>query len=187
MNVALPAAADLNPAQREAFDLFPANLTRGLVLTKNSAKPYLSLGLSFRDGWLAPETRELVILRVGASTGAQYEVHYHVPEARSAGVPDAVIDAVLSGSVSFGDRRRDALVGFVDSLLAGITGPTATTDVVREFYSDEQIAEIVLLAGHYVMTALFLKTLGITPEGEDAGQDVLAAATAALRAEKGGN
>lgn len=27
MSVVLPTVADLNPTQREAFDLFPANLT----------------------------------------------------------------------------------------------------------------------------------------------------------------
>ncbi|OHU66026.1 carboxymuconolactone decarboxylase family protein [Mycobacteroides chelonae] len=187
MSVVLPTVADLSPAQREAFELFPANLTRGLVMTKNSAKPYLTLGLSFRDGGLSPETRELVILRVGAVTRTQYEIHHHTPEARRVGVPTGVIDAVVSGADSFGDERLAALIGFVDELLAGIAGPPANTDAVQKFYSDNEIAEIVLLTGHYVMTALFLKTLGITADGEDATQDILTTATNTLRSEEGQN
>lgn len=119
MSVVLPTVADLSPAQREAFELFPANLTRGLVMTKNSAKPYLTLGLSFRDGGLPPETRELVILRVGAVTRAQYEIHHHAPEAQRVGVPTGVIDAVVSGADSFGDERLAALTVSSTNYLPG--------------------------------------------------------------------
>ncbi|WP_100466331.1 carboxymuconolactone decarboxylase family protein [Mycobacteroides abscessus] len=187
MSVVLPTVADLNPTQREAFDLFPANLTRGRVMTRNSAKPYLALGLSFRDGGLAPETRELVILRVGAITNAQYEIHHHAPEAQRVGVPAEVIDAVVSGADSFGDERLDALIGFVGDLVAGITNAPADTAVIQKFYSDNEIAEIILLTGHYVMTALFLKTLGIGPEGEGETRDILTSATNKLRTDEGQN
>ncbi|SKW98807.1 Putative carboxymuconolactone decarboxylase [Mycobacteroides abscessus subsp. massiliense] len=44
-----------------------------------------------------------------------------------------------------------------------------------------------MLTGHYVMTALFLKTLGITADGEDATQDILTTATNTLRSEEGQN
>jgi AhpD family alkylhydroperoxidase len=179
--VQLPSVEDLDPAQREVYDLFPANLSRGLVMTKASAKPYLSLGLSFRTGALPAETRELVILRVGAVTNAPYEIHHHVPEARAAGVPDSLIDDVLSGATSVGDRRIDVLLAFVDDLLAQVTGGGAGTDAMQELFSDNEIAEVTLLVGHYVMTAMFIKTLGIVPEegGVDAA-NILADATAKL-------
>lgn len=156
-------------------------------MTKGSAKPYLSLGLSFRMGALTAEARELVILRVGAVTDARYEIHHHVPEARAAGVPDEVVDAVLSGAVQFGDRRIDVLVAFVDDLLARIKGAGADVSAIQEFYSDNEIAEMVLLTGHYVMTALFIKTLGIVPEEENInGSSILAEATAKMNEEATG-
>ncbi|OMC51253.1 carboxymuconolactone decarboxylase [Mycolicibacterium fortuitum] len=167
MAVRLPDVADLDPAGREVYDLFPANLSRGLAMTGSSAKAYLALGLSFRNGALSPETRESVILRVGAVTRAEYEIHHHVREARDAGISDSVIDNLLSGATSFGDRRVGVLVAFVDDLLARIKGGGADTSHMQEFYSDNEIAEIVLLAGHYVMTALFVNTLGIVPEEGD--------------------
>lgn len=189
MAVQLPSVEDLDPGQREVYDLFPANLSRGLVMTKASAKPYLALGLSFRTGALSAETRELVILRVGAVTNAPYEIHHHAPEARAAGIPNSMIDDVVSGATSFGDRRVDVLVAFVDDLLAQIKGGGAGAEAMQEFYSDNEIAEVTLLVGHYVMTAMFIKTLGIVPEevAHDA-TTILADATAKLHDEqvKGG-
>ncbi|AMT73352.1 carboxymuconolactone decarboxylase family protein [Mycobacteroides immunogenum] len=185
MAISLPNVADLDPAQREVYDLFPANLSRGLVMTKASGKPYLGLGLSFRAGALSPEVRELVILRVGAVTNAQYEIHHHVPEARTVGVPGSVINAVLSGAAVFGDRRIDALIAFVDDLLTRIKGAGADTTGMQEFFSDNEIAEITLLTGHYVMTAMFIKTLGVVPETDAVdGPSILAGATAKLHAEQ---
>lgn len=185
MAVRLPSVEDLDPAQREVYDLFPANLSRGLVMTRSSAKPYLSLGLSFRTGALAADTRELVIVRVGAVTNAPYELHHHVPEARAAGVPESMIDGVVSGATEFGDRRVDVLIAFVDDLLAQIKDGGASTEAMEEFVSDNEIAEITLLVGHYVMTAMFIKTLGIVPE-EDAADaaNILADATAKLHDER---
>lgn len=182
MAVRLPDVTDLDPAGREVYDLFPANLSRGLVMTSSSAKPYLALGLSFRTGALSPETRELVILRVGAVTRAEYEIHHHVREAREAGISDSTIDHVLSGATSFGDRRVDALIAFVDDLLTRIEGGgVAGTARMQEFYSDNDIAEITLLTGHYVMTALFINTMGIMPEDDDADSpSILAEAAAKL-------
>ncbi|WP_066901153.1 carboxymuconolactone decarboxylase family protein [Mycolicibacterium houstonense] len=181
MPIRLPDVADLDPAGREVYDLFPANLSRGLAMTGSSAKAYLALGLSFRTGALSPETRESVILRVGSVTRAEYEIHHHVREARDAGIANSVIDNLVSGATSFGDRRLDVLVAFVDDLLARITGGAADTSHIQEFYSDNEIAEIVLLTGHYVMTALFINTLGIVPEEGDADTaGILAEATAKL-------
>lgn len=186
MAVSLPNVTDLDPAQREVYDLFPANLSRGLVMTKASGKPYLALGLSFRTGALSPVVRELVILRIGAVTKAQYEIHHHVPEARVAGVPDPVIDAVLDGAEVFGERRIDVLIAFVDDLLTQITGGGgASAENMQKLFSDNEIAEITLLAGHYVMTAMFIKTLGIVPESDASdGSSILAGATAKLQEEQ---
>lgn len=182
VSISLPAIADLNPQQRKVYDIFPANLSLGLVMTAVSAKPYLALGLSFRQGGLPAQTRELVILRVGAATNAAYEIHHHKREAQLAGVPDPVIDAVLSGATVFADRGTEILMTFVDDLLSGISGPAPDAGAIQEIYSDNEIAEIVLLAGHYVMTAMFIKTLGIVPETDTDASDLLATATAKLGA-----
>jgi hypothetical protein len=81
---------------------------------------------------------------VGALTGAQYE---------AANRPERV-----------GDESLDALLRFVDELIDSARRDAPSTEPIRRYYSDEQVAEIVLLVGHYLMTALFIKTLGIQPE-----------------------
>lgn len=160
--------------QRAFYDGFPLNLSRGLVLTKSSAGPYLSFGLSFQDGWLPASLRELTILRVGALTGAHYEVFHHRPIALAAGVPGDTVDEVLAAAPSFGDEPLDALVSFVDQLVDSVRGAPPSTDRISQHYSDAQVAEIALLVGHYVMTALFIKTLGIQPEAHITTEGVAA-------------
>lgn len=164
MGFVLPAPTDMTPEQRAFYDGFPLNLSRGLVLTKSSAAPYLSFGLSFQDGWLPPDVRELIILRVGALTAARYEVFHHRPIALAVGAAEDTVDRVLAGSTSVGTASWDALMRFVDDVVGGVSGPAPDTTEISSHYSDEQVAEIVLLVGHYVMTALFIKTLGIEPE-----------------------
>lgn len=43
-------------------------------------------------------------------------------------------------------------------------GPQPDTDELQKYYSHNEIAEITLIVGHYIMTSLFLKVLGIQPE-----------------------
>ncbi len=162
----IPALEDLSPDQRAVYDTLPIDLTRGLLMTRSSAVPYLSLGRSFHDGWLTAPVRELVILRVGAVTGTAYELFYHVPQARACGVPDDTIDKVLARSDRVGSADLDALMLFVDRLVAGAHGDPPDVGIVEGHYSRDEIAEIVLLVGHYLMTSLFVKTLGIQPEAE---------------------
>ena len=47
---------------------------------------------------LAPRLRELIILRVATLNGAPYEFEAHVPHARQAGMPDALIERLRAGS-----------------------------------------------------------------------------------------
>lgn len=160
----LPAVEDLTAQQRAVYDMLPLDLTRGLLLTRSSAAPYLSLGQSFQDSWLPASVRELIIVRVGALTGADYEIHYHVPQARACGVPDELIDKVVSGSLAVGAEDLDALMAFVDQLVGAVEDTPPAVDRLQQHYSNHEIAEIVLLVGHYVMTSLFVKVLGIRPE-----------------------
>lgn len=170
MTNVLPDVGALSAEQRAVYETFPFNLTRGLVLTRASAAPYLALGGSFREGWLPAADRELVILRVGAATAADYELFHHIPQARGLGVPDVTIDRVVAGG-TVGDDATDALLRFVDELVDGVRLPAPPLANVSKYYPNEQVAEIVLLVGHYVMTAMFVKALGIQPDDAPAGEE----------------
>ena len=149
--------------------MLPLDLTRGLLLTQSGAEPYLALGRSFHDGRLTAAVRELVILRVGALTHTAYELHHHIPQARAEGVADDVIEQVIAGASTFGHPALDALIGFVDQLVGAVQGPAPDLATVQKYYSHDETAELTLLVGHYVMTSLFVNTLGIEPEGQDNG------------------
>ncbi|MGD9618790.1 MAG: carboxymuconolactone decarboxylase family protein [Mycolicibacterium sp.] len=169
MSSLLPPVGDLTPAQREVYDTLPIGLTRGLLMTRSSAIPYLSLGRSFHDGRLSAQLRELIILRVATRTRSEYELFYHVPQARTCGLPDEVIDRVLAGSDTIGTADLDAVVALVDQLVGNSHDIPQYVEIVARHYSNNEIAEMTLLVGHYLMTSLFVKALGIQPE-ETAGE-----------------
>src|SRR5258705_1251958 len=100
--------------QRQVYEIFPANLTRGLLYTGSSAAAYLSFGGSFRRGKLDAKDRELVILRVGALSNCKYERMQHLPIARDAGWSDREIDAIEGGNQRELSSKGAALLRFVD-------------------------------------------------------------------------
>ena len=82
-----------------------------------------------------------------------------------------VIDATLAGSEHVGTHELNAAMAFVDHLVAGITGEPPKRDVLRQYFSTGEIAEITLLVGHYLMTSVFVSALGITPERRRAANE----------------
>lgn len=164
MNSFLPPLEDLNPDQRAIYDILPLDLTRCLLLTRSSTVPYLSLGQSFHDGFLSPSIRELIILRVAHGTKSEYEMFHHIPQARACGVPDDILGKVVAGAATVNNDRLDAVLAFVDQLIEGVQNVLDGTAVVQKYFSHNEIAEMTLLVGHYVMTSLFAKAMQITPE-----------------------
>lgn len=167
----LPPVDCLSPEQKAVYDMLPLELTRGLLLTRSSATPYLSLGRSFHDTRLSAMAREVIILRVGAITHSSYELFHHVPQAKTCGVADEVIDKVVARSRSVGSPDLDALMMFVDELVDGVQGAPPDTETLQKYYSHNEIAEITLIVGHYIMTSLFIKVLGIQPEEPSSADD----------------
>lgn len=140
------------------------NIIRMLSRTGVNMRPFWAFGSAFRDNDQLPERlRELVILRVAALTQSTFERVQHEPMARAAGCADAEVAAAV-------DLARDldtalppdtaALLRFVDHVVASYGDPAAVVDVHPHF-TDDQIATFTLLIGHYVMTAMFLKTTDV--------------------------
>ncbi|OBJ59749.1 carboxymuconolactone decarboxylase family protein [Mycobacterium sp. 1423905.2] len=143
------------------------NIIRMLSRTGVNMRPFWAFGMAFRDNdQLSDRLRELVILRVAALTRSTFEREQHEPMARAAGCTDAEVVAAL-------DLERDldaalppdaaALLRFVDQVV-GSYGDPAAIDGVQPHFTDDQIATYTLLIGHYVMTAMFLKTTDVAPD-----------------------
>jgi AhpD family alkylhydroperoxidase len=153
---------ELNAEKEAEYRLFPINLTRMMLHTQGQTVPYLRYALSFRNAKINPQTRERVIVRVGAVTGCAYELVQHKPEALRTGTTQELLaDLENPERQDFDDPALTALVKYVDSLVKNIGADMDTRDELRKCYSDNEVAEITLLAGTYVLCAAFLKSLQV--------------------------
>jgi AhpD family alkylhydroperoxidase len=124
----------------------------------------LFAGSLMPGGKLPRADTELVILRVSARTGAEYEADHHRPLARRAGVRAEVIEAAGREGVDEGvlDVRQAAIVRAVDELHDHRMIGDETWSALRAAgLSDRDLIELCLLAGHYEMLAGTINSLGI--------------------------
>ena len=152
----------LTPEDEATFKLFPTNVTRMLLHTQGLTLPYLKFSGAFRDAKISPTVRERVIARVGAVTGSEYELQSHHPEVLRTGTSEALLGAITDPSChDFDDPALAVLMAYVDSAVHDHGAKEETLSALREHFPDNEVAEITLLAGQYLMTAVFLKSLSV--------------------------
>jgi alkylhydroperoxidase family enzyme len=109
--------------------------------------------------------RELMILRGAQISQTDYEWAHHVPLALDAGVSQQQIDALASWPASglFTAQEQSAL-----RLAEEVTrGPAASEECItalKQFFSDEEVVELVLTASFYVCVGRFLKSMDVDLE-----------------------
>jgi len=150
-------------AEKEVeYKLFPINLTRMMLHTQRLTLPYWKYGLSFRNSKITPLVRERVIVRVGAVADCEYQLVQHKTEALRSGTSQELLAELINPQQQeFDDPSLTALVKYVDSLVKNIGAKQNTPDVLRKYFPDNEVAEITLLAGTYVLCATFLKSLHV--------------------------
>jgi AhpD family alkylhydroperoxidase len=150
-------------AEKEAeYRLFPINLTRMMLHTQGLTLPYWKYALGFRNAKIPPVVRERVIVRVGAVSDCEYQLVQHKSEALRTGTsPELLADLINPQHQEFGDPSLTALVAYVDSLVKNIGARQETLDALRKYFPDNEVAEITLLAGTYLLCAAFLKSLQV--------------------------
>lgn len=172
--VTLTEVEDMTPEQTAVYERFQSNLTRALLLTKGSAAPHLALGASFTLGLLPLLLREIVVLRVAALRDSAMERAIHYPLALQAGMTEAEIDAVEQGRYEEMSPDRAALVRYVSECTIDHRASAAAFHALREHYSQNEIAELTHLAGHAMMTAMYLASLDIPLDEQHASWGRLA-------------
>jgi AhpD family alkylhydroperoxidase len=150
-------------AEKEAeYRLFPINLTRMMLHTQGLTLPYWKYALGFRNAKIPPVVRERVIVRVGAVSDCEYQLVQHKSEALRTGTsPELLADLINPQHQEFGEPSLTALVAYVDSLVKNIGARQETLDALRKYFPDNEVAEITLLAGTYLLCAAFLKSLQV--------------------------
>ena len=114
------------------------------------------------EGRLPPVWRELAILRVGARKGCDYVLSGHLPMARYAGVSEDRVASAL-GQL-FPEPSDLALLGAVDELLEVGRVSRETRQLLKGILSDEELIELAMLTGQYVLVSMLCETFDLRPE-----------------------
>ncbi len=110
--------------------------------------------------------RELVIIRIGLLTGADYIVRQHVPAlAIAEGLTPEECEALKDwrGSSLFGEADRAALA-YADAMTREIQIPDSVYAPLKGFFNERQIVELTVLIGTYNMHSRVLQALEIDPQ-----------------------
>jgi alkylhydroperoxidase family enzyme len=108
---------------------------------------------------------ELVILRVAAVRGSEYEFGHHSVLGRRAGLSAEDIERARSGSAADGwSRRQSLLLRVTDALLEQRDLDDDLWEGLRGALDERGCIELLLLVGHYDMLATTLTVLRVQPE-----------------------
>nr|WP_179503718.1 carboxymuconolactone decarboxylase family protein [Nocardioides daedukensis] len=130
-------------------------------------------GTLMPGGRLARRETELVILRVAASAGSDYEWEQHAGLGRRAGLTAGEIDAVALLAGAQGPQgmeqhdwslRDRLLLDVTDELLASQDLSDETWRRLRDVLDERTAVELLMLVGHYRMLATTLKALRVQPD-----------------------
>lgn len=124
-------------------------------------------GAAIFGGALPDRDREVLVLRTAWLAQCPVEWAYHEGPAARAGLTASDIDAIVEGP---GSTRLEAwdrvLVRVVDQLHEEGTIDDALWDALATRYTTEQLIEVPMVVGHYLMIAFALNAFGTpAPEG----------------------
>ena len=106
--------------------------------------------------------RELLVLRVAARRGAEYEWRQHVYIARDLGFTDADIERVAEGPHADGWSPIDAaMLRAVDELVADAQIADDTWAVLAGELDHHQLMDLVFTVGAYDLLAMAFKSFGV--------------------------
>ena len=141
----------------------PMNIFRTLAHNTRVLKRFNDLGgtLLFR-GTIPARERELVILRVGWNCQSVYEFGQHILIGRQAGLTDDEINRICTpvdpAAWSAGDV---ALLKMSDDLCTDNCVSDATWALLTPTWTEEQLVELLVVAGFYRMVSGFLNSAGV--------------------------
>ena len=141
----------------------PLNVFRMVANSEPVARGFLKMGNALLDrGKLSPTLRELAILRVGWLSKASYEVYQHERIGRDVGLSEEKLRAVHRGAeASEFDEQEKAVLRFTDDVVKNVKASDATFKPVAAFLDPEQLVELTLSIGFYMMVSRFLETLEV--------------------------
>lgn len=142
------------------------NIYRMLPHAETSVYGFMKFGnaLLFKAA-LDPILRELVILRVGYLSEAQYEIHQHLHVARHVGVSDEKIEAVATApdAAVFTELER-AVLRFTDEVVHDVKASDEAYEAVAAHLPPRELSELVMTIGFYMLVCRFLENFEVELE-----------------------
>jgi alkylhydroperoxidase family enzyme len=108
-----------------------------------------------------PRERELMIIRTAWLCGSAYELEHHLKLGAEAGLTDDDLTSLTGEGSKAWTRRERLLVNAADELHANHTICDATWRGLSALLTTEQLVELPMLVGHYILLAGTLRSLGV--------------------------
>lgn len=165
--VPYPDPSSLQDDVRERLSkLAPLNIFRMLAGGQGLMPAFLRLGnyLLFKSK-LDPILREVAIIRVGVLSKASYEVHQHERIGRDLGMSNALIKAMHTGPTDPALNEMQRLVMlYTDDVVKNVRASDGTFKPLNERLSLQEMQELTMTIGFYMMVSRFLETYDIDIE-----------------------
>ena len=167
------AREELSGEQQAVFDAIAAS-PRGSVpapfhiLLESPQLAALTQALGafcrYRTGF-APRQFELMVLITAAYWQADYEFAVHVGEARKAGWPDEVIEALRERKVPVLDDPDSKLIyDFASSFYQTRDVPDALFEEAVARFGRRRVVELTGVLGYYSLVAMLLRIFRVSPK-----------------------
>ena len=119
-------------------------------------------GLFLNKGLLPAREREIVILRVGWNCQSVYEFGQHTVIGQRVGLSLSEIGALTRRPNEYNWSDRDAaLIAMSDELCADNCVSEATWKLLTTHWKENELIELVMVAGTYRLVSGFLNTMGV--------------------------
>lgn len=130
-------------------------------------KAQMVLGIELAaKGTIPARERELAILRLALLARAPFEWCEHVDIGKMFGITPEEIERVIEGSAAPGwSEHEAALLRAVEEMVGDHCMSDQTWNTLAKTYSEQQMLEVPMLVGAYLMTAIQQNSLKIQPKG----------------------
>ncbi len=154
---------------RATFDRLPArlNVFRIMAHAETNFRWLVRLGTSIlAEQKLDHRLREIAILRVANLSKAAYEWVQHAGIARAVGVTSEQIAALESGDATAGCFNDDEklVLQFATEVIRDVKASDATFERLAARFSHQEIVELILAIGFYMLMARLLETTAVDLE-----------------------
>jgi alkylhydroperoxidase family enzyme len=150
------------------------NIFRMMANAQSCLRQTMALGNAIlKKQRLSPKLREIAILAVAELDGGRYEWTQHVPIGERVGMSRAQIDALARRDFrnSCFDDAEQAVIAFTEEVVEKTRASEASFAAVARFLSPQEIVELILAIGFYMMMARLTETTD-TEENEPLGDQV---------------